>query len=384
MQSAMALRDMSATNYARTREMLDRAGTNQQGAPGRDPHAERSLVLKAVGARREQLRASPSEGAAGRNGSRGESTSQRAMREVEGFAQGINGMDRRELMNRTTALDIDDRNTSRTDPENLRGAGTDQHNDNDGLYQHWTHACGPTTAQMTRAEADPVYAMQLHQTMSDPNGPVAQEQRRILEQQRQRGEPPGSARSQAGEQALTNLDSTLGRLGAQVSPQQRRAIGRYAGGHQLTPAEQREFNTGIGRVRAADNGHPTQAELNAIRANSRRNGEGMRLEPALNQIAAGPNGHNYQPHDTSQQTISQDLGRMDTRLRNGQNVPFRVQDAQGNGHFMMISDVRGQGDNRRYLVSDPWNGRTNWVSHRDMVRGNIHGRPWRVTTFYHE
>jgi len=51
---------------------------------------------------------------------------------------------------------------------------------------------------------------------------------------------------------------------------------------------------------------------------------------------------------------------------------------------MIITDVRGTGDDRQYLITDPWNGETRWIRHRDIVRGNtdfIAGRGRLRATF---
>ncbi|HET9645688.1 MAG TPA: hypothetical protein VFP68_20555 [Burkholderiaceae bacterium] len=46
---------------------------------------------------------------------------------------------------------------------------------------------------------------------------------------------------------------------------------------------------------------------------------------------------------------------------------LRICDKNGNaGHFMMISDVRGEGANRKYLVSDPWTGKIAWVRQSEI------------------
>ena len=39
----------------------------------------------------------------------------------------------------------------------------DQRADNDGLFQRYTQSCAPTTAQMTKAAADPIHARALPQ-----------------------------------------------------------------------------------------------------------------------------------------------------------------------------------------------------------------------------
>ena len=40
---------------------------------------------------------------------------------------------------------------------------------------------------------------------------------------------------------------------------------------------------------------------------------------------------------------------------------------------MMVSDVRGDPGSRSYLVSDPWSGKTDWISERELA---ISGTSW--------
>ena len=45
---------------------------------------------------------------------------------------------------------------------------------------------------------------------------------------------------------------------------------------------------------------------------------------------------------------------------------------------MMISDVRGEGANKKYLVSDPWTGKTAWVKQSELQN---FGSNWPQTYF---
>jgi len=60
-------------------------------------------------------------------------------------------------------------------------------------------------------------------------------------------------------------------------------------------------------------------------------------------------------------------------------VPIRICNAGGGGgHFMMISDVRGEGANKKYLISDPWTGKTAWVKQSELQNFNSN---WPQTYF---
>jgi len=66
---------------------------------------------------------------------------------------------------------------------------------------------------------------------------------------------------------------------------------------------------------------------------------------------------------------SSQTAAIDSALKEGQPVPLRTE-AFG-GHFMLATDVRGEGDAKQYLVTDPWTGKTAWVSETDLQSGEI-------------
>jgi hypothetical protein len=61
---------------------------------------------------------------------------------------------------------------------------------------------------------------------------------------------------------------------------------------------------------------------------------------------------------------------MATYLERGVDVPIRVEWSDGGGHFLIVSDVRGSGSYREFLVTDPWNGRTDWIRQSAIVSGS--------------
>jgi hypothetical protein len=61
------------------------------------------------------------------------------------------------------------------------------------------------------------------------------------------------------------------------------------------------------------------------------------------------------------------------RVREGFDVAIAVSTAPGQRHAMAITDVRGSGTSREFLVTDPWTGRTEWISNADVLAGNIGG-----------
>jgi|GEM_PF-1172698 len=393
-QAARALVNMPGEIYQQTQALLDKAGQGRDGlpAPRSDAGAERALILKAVAARSDRLKDSWMDSAKRRLGFGDSTEANKAMAEIQGFAQDVRGLNRTELIRTTTPLDVESANTSRVDPNALR-SNNDAQGNNDGLFQRWNDSCGPTTAQLTRAEADPVYARQLHRDglhNADPNSATAKEQRRVLEDV-----GGGSAVSRLGLQASQKLGDQLDaaqKAGA-LTGEQRTAINKFVSNKPLTAAEQAQANAGLEVLRRRDAGHPTAAEVEAMRSNAGKNGDGMVLDKALNDITRQSTHINYKTQWVGNSGMTDaTLKEWDSRLKNGQDVPIRVSNASnGGGHFMMVNDVRGEGANRRYLISDPWSGKTAWLSRDELLdpsKGAIDknfGIGWdRVTHYYTE
>jgi hypothetical protein len=392
-QAARALVNMPQQAYDQTRGLLERAGQGRDGLPvaRSDAGAERALILKAVASRSDRLSDSWMDSAKRFFGFGDSTETNRAMSEIQGFANDVRGMNRTELIRTTTAIDVEAANTSTVDPNNV-SANNDTNGANDGLYQRWEHSCGPTTAQLTRAEADPVYARQLHRdglNNPSPTSATAEEQRRVLE------DNGGEGVSRIGLQARERLGGQLNRAQAAkaITGEQRTAVEKYLNNKPLSAAEQAQANAGLAALRGREAGSPTAAEVNAMRANAGKDGDGMALDPALNTITRPGTGIEYNTQYVGDAGMSDaTLREWDSRLRNGQDVPIRVtNENNGGGHFMMVSDVRGEGDNRRYLVSDPYSGKTAWLSRDELLNpGNgaidrEFGIGWdRVSHYYTE
>ena len=393
-QAARAFVDMPDDVYNQTRALLDKAGQGKDGLPvaKSDAGAERALILKAVAARGDRLKDSLMDSAKRLLGFEGSTEAGITMREIKSFADDIRGLNRTELIRTTTPIDVEAENTSTVDPNNLHD-NTDARGDNDGLFQRWNDSCGPTTAQITRGEADPVYARQLHKNglhNASPNSATAQEQRRVLEDV-----GGGTAVSRLGLQASERLGGQLdaAQKAKELTGEQRTSVNKFVNSQPLTAAEQTKANKGLAVLRRRNGGHPTAAEVDAMRANAGKNGNGMVLDKALNDITKQSTHIDYKAQWVGNKGMTDEtLKAWDSRLKDGQDVPVRVSNASNSGgHFMMVNDVRGEGDNRRYLISDPWSGRTAWVNRDELLdpsQGAIDknfGVGWdRVTHYYTE
>lgn len=271
--AANALIHMPQADYDKIRGALASAGT--PATAGSDPQTERALILKAVGARHERLTDYTAWNATGQ--------ASPAANEITQFADAIRGKNAATLIERTTALDLD-------------GDGV-----NEALRQKWNDSCVQATLQIARAEADPIYAWQLHQSDVLNNtlttGIIADEQKQQLIAAG--GDPKARGTSGTGTQ-IEPWTSTLN--------------------NSVSPTTNRNYEERV----IADN---QQSRTNAVEM-------------------------------------------LEVFVKSGTDVPIRVAWNGGGAHALLVTDVRGTGDNRQFLVTDPWNGRTDWVSRQDIINGN--------------
>ncbi len=167
LEAAAAMLQMPAAQFDVLNALLSTAGTDGSIDRQSNTMLERSLILKAIAARRPLL-----------TGANAES----AMAEVVQFATDIRGEQREQLVRTTTAIDVENTtNTSRVDPLALPAADDDRA-DNDGLYQRFETSCVPTVAQLVKAEKDPIYARGLWREFHDASASsaIAREQLQIL------------------------------------------------------------------------------------------------------------------------------------------------------------------------------------------------------------
>jgi hypothetical protein len=129
-QAAQALSGMSDSDYQAIAGALKNIGKG--GGPNSSDETESALILKATAARRDAF-ADPKSG---------------ARDEVLQFADAIRGQPRNVNVTKTNLMGLDDPNRT--------------------LQQHWANSCGPTTGEMLKGDADPVYALQMN-TLDTPH-----------------------------------------------------------------------------------------------------------------------------------------------------------------------------------------------------------------------
>jgi hypothetical protein len=123
-QAAQALGEMSNSDYQAIAGAL--AKTGKGGGADASAETEGALILKAAAPRRDAF-ADPKSG---------------ARDEVLRFADAIRGQPRSANVTKTNLMGINDQTK--------------------GLQQHWGNSCVPTTAEMLKADTDPIYAMQMN------------------------------------------------------------------------------------------------------------------------------------------------------------------------------------------------------------------------------
>jgi hypothetical protein len=93
---------------------------------------------------------------------------------------------------------------------------------------------------------------------------------------------------------------------------------------------------------------------------------------ALNQIASQATDRTYTAQgvgDSKDARIAA-LDKMEKLLQDHVEVPIAVYWNGGGAHALVATDVRGEKPDRTFWITDPWHGKTGWVSERDIANGN--------------
>jgi hypothetical protein len=344
-----------------------------EGLGGPAATTARAVFLRAVAARREAL-TSPGDRATA------------AAAVLASFAQRLAPLDSAAIAQRSTSLDLDSRrNTSDLDAQELwnkrgvihdRGAG-DAQADNDGLFQRFTGSCGPTTLQMMLAEADPVYAFELHEqglTSDETAGPIADFQRRLLEQY------GGVAIGRREAHLRARLRNGLGRLKAtgDVAPADAAALLDHA---LRARPRTRAAERALAALRVKFDDFPSDEVIDRLRREpipARDEGiEPDALQALLDDHLTPLTGVRYEqtrpPEGFARGQAWRHIDAVAAALKRGVDVPFGIVEP---GHWMLLSAVRGKKPKRELLVSDPDGGRTAWVDERTFVRGTFGDDPF--------
>ena len=258
-----------------------------------------------------------------------------------------------DMLRLATVVDLDSRvSTSGFEPLGLdekRGRLSlrwdgDRRGDNDGLLQRFTGSCGTTSLQMLLCEEDPVRAFAAHDAGLQSLAP-----RTISPASRRRC----AAMPKRVDFNLARLRNGLGRLtgSGRISRGEAAALQAYADGKApLDPPARRALES----LRRLADGFPSDADIAEIRATRVREDQGLtteELKAALDQYAAPVTGRTY------------------TAIGEG--------DGLGRGEAREHLDRAAA---RRWLVSDPWSGRTAWIDEASLVSGRFIAEPFELAS----
>jgi len=336
LRSAHAVVQLSPGQLRRLQAELAKAG--QGGSAHAHAGTEQALMLSALGAR---------------------GGTEAGLRAALEFGGRIRGLPRSELIRRTTLLDVQDFNSARVDPNALSGPATDRFGDNDGLYQRFTTTCVPTVAQMMRGERDPAYAFEVHASLHElqPFAGGGAEQAAVHEGS------AGPVASRLGTQRPRAVLIDADRLVDALAPELRDSFLAYVSARPVTAAQQDQVQTAVQSLQAQ--GHDlTLADLEALRAARVTPGAGMLFSVGLPAV--------LQSGRVEERAFEgkPSLRAMVAGLQQGDDFAIRVAGPAG-GHALLVSDVRGAKGREHLLVSDPWEGRTAWVSRSDLLSGRF-------------
>lgn len=328
-----ALVSMSTAAYLDTVMQLDLTGGWFAGWD--EKRVESALILKAVAARKSEYQKHEAD----------------ARKDVSGFAGEIRGEDTAKLIQDTSTRDI--------------GGKT-------GLQQKFTMSCGPTSIQIVHGESDPVYALDISKTAKhdlDYKSAVGAEQEKLL------------GKDAAPRTLKPRWDAFVAAIGGVTPPAadvpKWTALLAWMGGNAFTAAD-----LPGGKALANGMGFP-DAELDEFRKYIK----GLQAEPGLSvpdfqqriqaaKLAKITNvSYPLKQFTASNRPKDKDLEEMWNDLFRGRDILIGVMWTAGGGHYMTLTDCRGDatlpGSQRDFLLSDPWEGDSQWITGANLAAGSF-------------
>jgi hypothetical protein len=330
-----------------------------QSTDGSSRFTQSLVLLEAVAARADQF--DPNKLGANQPGD---------LNELEGFSDTIRNMGGTELVEKTSAAQTT--------------AGSI------GLTQKFTDSCGPTSAQLIRAEADPIEALRMHlQNELGQNAldtATAREQEAALE--RHSGQVAKPRIRQEIIDAITNALPN-----SNCDSQEWMAVMNYLNGRGYLKHYYEEGRKKLEQTMGAN--FPGTDPLRMVRESAAGIQEGLRpgelVDEANNQLNVDSRtGRTWQDNfsqalwnNFSQANrqinaanmanwrgdITTLLDRAALIVERGNDLDFIVYWHGGGGHFMTFTDVRTVNNMRRFLVHDPWTGTTQWMTQDIILNG---------------
>ena len=320
--------------------------------------AQRATLLKALAARKADLIVAGPQTA-------------KALKEMEDFAAEIHGMDKDEMVSKTHAAD--------------RGDGS-------GLQQRYTMSCGPTSIMITKGEFDPIYALKLSKEGKHGlayGGDIAKEQQAMLESKNGANTALPREVSNDWKKAINAVNAFM----ATATPVQNANLVQYFN-RQLAGLSFKATKAAAGKALAKtiavgvdiDKRTPEWTKYYAVLGGAP--GWSNATFAATAKTKLGPDTKRdfsetavkYKSKLISGKTefrgeIKKQFQPLDKALFRGLSVPFGVMWAGGGGHFMVFTDIKtqkaGSKTVKSYLVSDPWDGTSGWMSKQDVIEGKF-------------
>lgn len=343
LNAARGLLALSPAGFVATMLKLARVG----GKGGwSNKRTEAVLILKAVAARTTRFAADE----------------KAALGEIAGYAEGIRGEDISKLSSQSSLRDI----------------GGDS-----GLRQKYTMSCGPTSIQIVQGEADPIYASTVSKTSKHDltyKNKVGAEQEKLLVH---------AAAPRLLKDRYTKFVTDAGAASA-ADAANWAALTNWLGGNPADAAKLAE-----GKKLAKAKGY-TDAEI----ADFKKYQAGLTSEPGLsvgdfqNRLTAAKLtsitnvAYPLKQFTKANPPKDADLQSMWDRLWRGNDILIGVMWNAGGGHYMTLTDVMGDPakgvSTRRFLLSDPWEGRSEWIVGTDLKAGKFGkaGSGWIDDIYY--
>jgi hypothetical protein len=311
------------------------------GDAAADQKVESLLILKAVGARKDEFQ-------------KGDA---KAQGDVDAFATKIRGRDAEKLKDDTTTRD----HTS------------------GGLQQKFTMTCGPTSIQVTHGEADPIFAMQVTESAKqnlDYKSTVGTEQKDYL---------GATAIPRLVMDDWSKFNTWLGGLPA-ADQAKGLALSNWIAGKTFNATTKAQ---GVTLAIAAGYPQDRLDEFKKYYPFPEPGWQNSDFATKANAVLGGPTGgarfderpippqyQNIAGKMTPISTMKQaDVDKLYAALFRGKDVPMGIMWSGGGGHFMVFTDCRetvtGTTKVREYLLHDPWAGTSAWITEANVLAGNL-------------
>lgn len=349
--AADALMMVSQTDYDKIITMLTNSGDTIGDV------AKKATLIKALAARKVDLLAAGPQ-------------TEKAMQELEDFSAEIRGMDKDDMVAKTHAAD---------------------HGDGLGLKQRFTMSCGPTSIMIVKGEFDPIYALKMSKEGKHSlkyTGDIPDTQKRLLEGTN----GVDTAVPREVEDDWTATVSAINTFMGTATPAQIANITHYNRQLAGTPFTAAKATAGKALVKTIvpaidiDKRTPEWTKYyphlggapgwgNSTFAANAKSEIGTETGRDFNETAVKYKSKLIAGKTELRGQIKKHIKPLNKALFRGKSVPLGVMWAGGGGHFMVFTDIKTEKKGRKkiyhYLVSDPWEGTSGWMTKQDLIEGNF-------------